>query len=756
MHSRSENLLRKILDRETFPAQPSAQVCRIRLWYDVLTPSRVIKDVQLPDVHFARFTPSGLYFVAFGPLQHELILYRYTGLQFACAPVHGRGSNCSTHHSTGDGRSSSQGGEPSVTAEAEQSAEANVFQGTTQRQHHPEADTELSVLQTTPDADEGSESAPGPSNGQSTESAEEMPKKAAKFEGHFQLLWRKQLVQHPHMLCKDAFLCMHNETILVVAAQTTPHSHRQSGPGPTSVPLCEATTVFLVRTADGKVTDSLTVDCDFVPLGHNSAFTSCDDRLAILCLRSQTIKVLQVLADGRFVTLADLGSDLAMDDGLVIGLAAAAEQRWRAAHPHEAKQIDGREAALDQAVSQPSSHQGMSPAAHTGAASSMLRSVSGLLGGNTRGGRWAPSSATAGMIRSSSLTARGAPSLGQLLHAPNALVEHASGSQPQRQPQQLLRAPVTPSFNSGGNMITGLRHRLLAYIWRALQEPATAAVLLDCNDVGEGEGAPETPGLTEQHAHVTPGDTGILPPSAVKVNNSQRNYFLAHFESLATLVVWKMQLLDKDHLLLAVGPPEGGAAARTLDLQHKATFIAIYSISGSKVVTMFPYTSTEALEQWLLHAQWFHPGAASAPWHRFLTPNGHPASARAAIQRQLTQHFHSPSQVTRRALSAVPPSSGLLTSSPYLDAHLYRYDDKLINPIIRPRMVSEQTFKFMWRGPRESIRFKISHCWDLHDTGPRAPKQQVTWHFHPVVPFVFGVLQTQGQPTQAAIYHRPF
>jgi hypothetical protein len=151
--------------------------------------------------------PAGCMQVAFGPLQHELILYRYTGLQFACAPVHGRGSNCSTHHSTGDGRSSSQGGEPSVTAEAEQSAEANVFQGTTQRQHHPEADTELSVLQTTPDdADEGSESAPGPSNGQSTESAEEMPKKAAKFEGHFQLLWRKQLVQHPHMLCKDAFL----------------------------------------------------------------------------------------------------------------------------------------------------------------------------------------------------------------------------------------------------------------------------------------------------------------------------------------------------------------------------------------------------------------------------------------------------------------------------------------------------------------------------------------------------------------------
>lgn len=41
----------------------------------------------------------------------------------------------------------------------------------------------------------------------------------------------------------------------------------------------------------------------------------------------------QVLPDGRFVALADLGRHLAPDDALVVGEAAVAEQRWRAVHP---------------------------------------------------------------------------------------------------------------------------------------------------------------------------------------------------------------------------------------------------------------------------------------------------------------------------------------------------------------------------------------------------------------------------------------
>ena len=40
-----------------------------------------------------------------------------------------------------------------------------------------------------------------------------------------------------------------------------------------------------------------------------------------------------MLADGRLAPLAQLGQHLAPDDPLVLAAAAAAERRWREAHP---------------------------------------------------------------------------------------------------------------------------------------------------------------------------------------------------------------------------------------------------------------------------------------------------------------------------------------------------------------------------------------------------------------------------------------
>ena len=46
-------------------------------------------------------------------------------------------------------------------------------------------------------------------------------------------------------------------------------------------------------------------------------------------------------------------------------------------------------------------------------------------------------------------------------------------------------------------------------------------------------------------------------------------------------------------------------------------------------------------------------------------------------------------QVTRRVLAALPPSSQVLCASPYLDACLFQYDEKLISPVVRPRALAE-------------------------------------------------------------------
>jgi De-etiolated protein 1 Det1 len=135
---------------------------------------------------------------------------------------------------------------------------------------------------------------------------------------------------------------------------------------------------------------------------------------------------------------------------------------------------------------------------------------------------------------------------------------------------------------------------------------------------------------------------------------------------------------------------------------------------------------------------------------RFLTPAGTPASARAAVDRQMAHqywtmqqvaprdeppaldtlvdglnaldalecalqqpdsgvlpgHLHvflpaflaKPScwvtQVTRRVLAAIPPSSQMLCASPYLDACLFQYDEKHISPTVRPRALAEVCVSF--------------------------------------------------------------
>lgn len=55
--------------------------------------------------------------------------------------------------------------------------------------------------------------------------------------------------------------------------------------------------------------------------------------LVLIAARTDVTAAQQVLPDGRFAPLAQLGPHLAPDDELVLARAAADEARWRAAHP---------------------------------------------------------------------------------------------------------------------------------------------------------------------------------------------------------------------------------------------------------------------------------------------------------------------------------------------------------------------------------------------------------------------------------------
>ena len=62
--------------------------------------------------------------------------------------------------------------------------------------------------------------------------------------------------------------------------------------------------------------------------------------------------------------------------------------------------------------------------------------------------------------------------------------------------------------------------------------------------------------------------------------------------------------------------------------------------------------------------------------------------------------------MVKRVLAGVPTTAQALCASPYLDAHLFAFDDKLISAVQRPRPYSEQPLKFVSREFPERSRFK--------------------------------------------------
>lgn len=71
-------------------------------------------------------------------------------------------------------------------------------------------------------------------------------------------------------------------------------------------------------------------------------------------------------------------------------------------------------------------------------------------------------------------------------------------------------------------------------------------------------------------------------------------------------------------------------------------------------------------------------------------------------------------QVVRRILANVPATAQALCTSPFLDANLFSYDDKLISATLRMRGYTEQPLKFVSRAHPATSRFKVHPGSFLH------------------------------------------
>lgn len=113
---------------------------------------------------------------------------------------------------------------------------------------------------------------------------------------HHQDMYASKFLSHQVMLCMCQ-LCPHilGGFWCSIGGKFTSRSIKSTCVKKVNICLIPSACAPQVDAQSGNVTDHLVLEGDFVPLSHNSGLSACRDRLAVLGLRSQTIKLLQVL-----------------------------------------------------------------------------------------------------------------------------------------------------------------------------------------------------------------------------------------------------------------------------------------------------------------------------------------------------------------------------------------------------------------------------------------------------------------------------
>ena len=171
--------------------------------------------------------------------------------------------------------------------------------------------------------------------------------------------------------------------------------------------------------------------------------------------------------------------------------------------------------------------------------------------------------------------------------------------------------------------------------------------------------------------------------------------FYRHFDYFNSLRIWKIQLVDNRTLLLKY-TTEDIVTMRQTDPISQPAFFAFYDIESTRMIAVHENTSQKFLSLLEQYANIFrtavsHPSSSSiscvsnCPFGRAL---------HMKFKQTITNaRYGGASEAIKRLLVQLPVCSQSFSSSPYLDLSLYRYDDKWIAPLERPKPCGDTTVK---------------------------------------------------------------
>ena len=171
--------------------------------------------------------------------------------------------------------------------------------------------------------------------------------------------------------------------------------------------------------------------------------------------------------------------------------------------------------------------------------------------------------------------------------------------------------------------------------------------------------------------------------------------FYQYFDQFKVLRMWKMQLLDDNHLLIKYASEEV-VTLKIADPNSQPSFFVVYNMVTTDVLAVFENTSDQLLELFENFCDLFR----NATLHNEAQFT---CSASSNIYaRQIQQRFKSTiinakfgghTEAVKRLLAHLPISSQSYSSSPYLDLALFSYDDKWVSMMERPKACGDHPIR---------------------------------------------------------------
>ncbi|CAM1311227.1 DET1 (predicted) [Pycnogonum litorale] len=221
--------------------------------------------------------------------------------------------------------------------------------------------------------------------------------------------------------------------------------------------------------------------------------------------------------------------------------------------------------------------------------------------------------------------------------------------------------------------------------------------------------------------------------------------FFQNFDHFRKLKMWKMQLLDENHLFIKYAS-EDIVTLRSNDPNSQPCFFVVYNMVTTQVLAVYENTSEKLLDLFEKFCDLFR--NATLHWESQFTCSSSTNLHSRLIQQRYKQtiinaRYGGHTEAIKRLLAQLPISSQSYSSSPYLDLSLFSYDDKWVSVLERPKACGDHPIRFYARDSG-ILKFKI-HAGVLGRSVPASARRLVAFTFHPYDPFAISVQRTNAE-----------